>query len=280
MSPVLITTLARIGLLLAAGACIGWLYGRPQLGVLVALAIALGWCMLWLFRLHRWLHGEKMPFLPQGSGIWPQIFARINFLKGRNKRRGKRFKALLKQMRQATRAFPDGGVILSDNNEIVTMNKVAEGLLGLKRKKDRGLRIENLIRDPDFVDYLRADNHSRPAEFPSPLANGRWLSSHLVPYGLEQKLLLVRDITEQRKADEMRRDFVANASHELRTPLTVITGYLDALSEDSVIAETLGGPVSEMQRQAARMRLLVDELLKLSEYRSDNCGCRAGRPVD
>ena len=63
----------------------------------------------------------------------------------------------------------------------------------------------------------------------------------------------------------MRRDFVANASHELRTPLTVITGYLDALADDEALAMSLKAPVDEMQRQSDRMRLLVDELLRLSE---------------
>ncbi len=96
-----------------------------------------------------------------------------------------------------------------------------------------------------------------------------WLSCHLVPYGLDQKLLLIRDVTNQRKADEMRRDFVANASHELRTPLTVITGYLDALADDSQMSAELRQPISAMQEQADRMRNLVNELLRLSELEAE-----------
>lgn len=268
MPQVWFTLVVRLALLAVAGLLIGWSYGRPMLGLVIALGIALGWQLVWLFRLDRWLNGEKMDILPEGQGVWPRLFARIDFLRGRTKRRGKRYKALLKQMRQATRAFPDGGIIINTSHEIVYMNHAAEEMLGLKRKKDRGSRIENLIRDPDFVAYMREEQPKKAVQIASPLNHGRWLSCHLVPYGMDQKLLLVRDISALVQADKMRRDFVANASHELRTPLTVITGYLDALVDDASVAEDLKTPLDEMQRQAARMRTLVNELLRLSELES------------
>jgi len=268
MPAIWLTLLVRLAVLAGAGIAIGWLYSSPLLGVIGALCIALAWQLVWLYRLDRWLNGTKMRHLPEGEGIWPRIFARIDFLNGRARRRGKQFKALLKQMRQATRAFPDGAIIVSVADEIVYMNRNAEDMLGLKRKADRGLRVENLVRNPDFVAYLHAGAQKTAVEFASPMNSGRWLSCHQVPYGLDQRLLLIRDITPQRQADQMRQDFVANASHELRTPLTVITGYLDALAEDDSLTDDLRGPVAEMQRQSGRMRNLVNELLRLSELES------------
>jgi len=263
-------TLTRLAMLVVSGLAIGWLYDRPMIGLLVALAVALAWHLYWLFKLHRWLNGAKMPFLPEGSGIWPQVFARYDHIKARTKQRNKSYKALLKQMRQATRSYPDGGVILNNLNEIVSINRVAQEMLGLKRKQDRGLRLENLIRDPEFVDYLHSNVYDSDVEITSPVNVGRWLSCHQVPYGLDQKLMLIRDITQQRQTEQMRRDFVANASHELRTPLTVITGYLDALVDDEHLSADLQAPVEEMQRQSNRMRLLVDDLLRLSELESED----------
>lgn len=263
-----VATFVQLALLGIAGVLVGWLYDAPLIGFLVAVLLALGWQLLWLYRLERWLRKKSVEYMPEGSGVWPRVFARIDFFRRRARRRGKRFKALVKQLRHATRTFPDGGVILNEQFEIVVYNEAAEQLLGLK-KKDRGLRIESLLRDPDFVAYKNSGDYSRTVQVRAPVNVDCWLSCHLVPYGLEQKMLLVRDVTQQHRADAMRRDFVANASHELRTPLTVISGYLDALAEDTSLSRDLVGPVTEMQRQSLRMRLLVDDLLRLSELESD-----------
>jgi two-component system phosphate regulon sensor histidine kinase PhoR len=259
----------RLILLLLGGIGVGAIYGEPLIGGLFAALIMLGWQLYWLYRLERWVKGKPMRFLPDGSGIWPEVFARIDFIRGRGRIRNKRFKQLAKEMRNATKSFPDGGIILDADNGIITMNHVAEDLLGLKHTLDRGMRVENLIRAPEFVSYLHEQDYSHPVEIPSPLNGGRWIACHLAPYGLDQKLLLVRDVTRERKADEMRRDFVANASHELRTPLTVITGYLEVLAEDLSLNAELRMPVEEMQRQSERMQTLVNELLRLSELESE-----------
>jgi two-component system phosphate regulon sensor histidine kinase PhoR len=66
----------------------------------------------------------------------------------------------------------------------------------------------------------------------------------------------------------MRREFVANASHELRSPLTVLTGYLEAMRDDSGLEAQWGAPLAEMQRQAERMRGIVQDLLELSRLES------------
>jgi two-component system phosphate regulon sensor histidine kinase PhoR len=280
MPTVWISTLTRLALFCLAGLGIGWLYDEPLAGLLLATAVALAWNLLWLYRLDRWLHGERKQPLPDGSGVWSQVFARSDFIRVRNKQRRKLMKQLLKQMRQATRSFPDGGVILNAEHEIVSMNRAAEQLLGLKRKQDRGLRIETLIRDPDFVNNLQSgDKRPPPVEFGSPVDHERWLSCHQVPYGIDQNLLLIKDITPQRQAEQMRRDFVANASHELRTPLTVVTGYLDVLADDPMLGEELRQPVAEMLRQSNRMRLLVDDLLHLSELESKGL-VGEGKPVN
>ena len=269
--------LFRLLLLGVAGTIIGALYGKPVLGLLAAFTVALIWNLLWLYRLFRWINGQPMDFLPEGNGIWAQVFARVGFFRSRSKQRSKRFKALIKQLRQATRSFPDGGIILDSDNVIVTMNRVAEGMLGLKRKKDRGLRIDSLLRAPEFVEYLQSDERELPVEIRSPVNSEQWLSINIVPYGLDQELLLIHDVSKQHKADEMRRDFVANASHELRTPLTVITGYLDALIEDHTLSHDLRAPVEEMYRQANRMRRLVEELLRLSQLESEGLAPESGK---
>ena len=265
MSADLIRQIFQAAAIILVGALLGWFYGEGVVGALLATLLLLGWHLFNADRFFRWLHGDTLALLPDGNGIWARIFARVDFVRSRSKRRNKKFRQLLKELRASAKMFPDGGVILNANNEILIHNQAARKLLGLKKKRDRGQRIDNLIRNPKFVDYLRLGDFSEPIDIPSPIDHASWLSCHLVPYGPDQRLLLVRDITEQYAADVMRRDFVANASHELRTPLTVIGGYLEAFAGRDDIPNDLKLPVAEMQRQSDRMGRLVDDLLRLSE---------------
>ena len=82
-------------------------------------------------------------------------------------------------------------------------------------------------------------------------------------------VLTFHDITERRRLERIRRDFVANASHELRTPLTSIRGFVEAL-EDGAVAEpeTAGRFLGKIHTHADRMAALVEDLLELSRLES------------
>ena len=146
-------------------------------------------------------------------------------------------------------------------------NRAAKRLAGLKPRKDRGQRVDNLLRNPDLTALLQSDDFSTSIDIPSPVLPAGWLNCRVVPYGADQKLLLMRDVTERLRLNKMRRDFVANASHELRTPLTVISGYLDSMADDGVPDEHVF-PVSQMQSAARRMNSIISELLELSRLES------------
>ncbi len=260
--------LVRLAAMLAAGTIVGALYGQAILGALIAALIALAWHGVQLYRLERWLSTGRRPEIPDAPGVWPVVLAKIDFLKARAKRRRKKFRRLIKELRASTEAFPDGGIVLNAEHEILAYNQAAQELVGLRRKSDRRQRVENLLRHPDFIAYLEDPGEGKTVEIPSPLGGERWLSCRLIPYGPDQKLLLLRDITQGVKLARMRRDFVANASHELRSPLTVITGYLDGLAADSELPAQWQQPVATMHAQAVRMRRLIEDLLQLSMLES------------
>jgi two-component system phosphate regulon sensor histidine kinase PhoR len=102
----------------------------------------------------------------------------------------------------------------------------------------------------------------------------RWYQAHVAPLRLGQApadahpdlvLMTIRDLTQLRRMEEMRADFVANASHELRTPLATLSGFIETLQgsarEDSAARERFLGI---MKQQATRMARLIDDLLSLS----------------
>jgi two-component system phosphate regulon sensor histidine kinase PhoR len=260
--------LLGLSVIIAAGALIGWLYGQFVWGLFGAVAVALFWQVRQLLTFTQALHTGDFDEFRVGEGIWQQMFARFNFERERAARSRRDYRRLLKEIRKSTDAMPDGAVILDQNNEIVMCNKSAKLLAGFKRKKDRGQRVDNILRDPKLSGMLGSGQFSRDIEIASPVRDGSWLNCRIVPFGANQKLLIIRDITERVRLTMMRRDVVANASHELRSPLTVISGYLDSLADDPGVAETWGQPLGRMQQQAQRMNHIVAELLELSRLES------------
>ncbi len=203
---------------------------------MMAALLALLWQVRQLLSFDRALRTGNFDDFRQGEGIWEQIFSRFQYENEKATRRKLGYRQLLREVRKSTNAMPDGAVILNDENEIIACNRAAKQLAGIKRKKDRGQRVDNILRDPELTRLLHADDPSLTVEMVSPIDDGNWLNCRVVPYGGDQKLLLLRDVTERMRLSKMRRDFVANASHELRSPLTVIAGYLDSLADDDAYA--------------------------------------------
>jgi two-component system phosphate regulon sensor histidine kinase PhoR len=271
--------LAGTLLLLASGILIGWYYGHADWGLLAAALLALAWHIRQLVVFEKALRVGDFELFRYGDGIWSQIFARFSFLKQRSRKHKRRYRQLLREVRESTNAMPDGGIVLNAGLEIILCNKAAQALLNLNQRQDRGQRIDNLLRDPQFIQYLKSGVPAEGVEIASPAQTGNWLLCRVVPYGGDQQLLLVRDVTERRRMATMRREFVANASHELRSPLTVISGYLDTLADDPDVPQAWHAPVAQMRSQANRMNNIVAELLELSSLEGSALG-RAEQAVD
>jgi two-component system phosphate regulon sensor histidine kinase PhoR len=271
--------LARLAGILIAGLVVGLLFGPIWAWLLAAACLYLGWQLLNLHRLDRWLRLRSQIDPPNLGGIWGDIIGQVVRLHRRKQFHKQRLVQLYRELRRSTAALPDGVIILSSQNEIVWFNRQAARLLGLKRPVDVGLRVDNLIRSPEFVRYLHADDFSVPVIIRPPVHADLYLALQLVPYGAGQFLLLVRDVTRQMRLEATRKDFVANASHELRTPLTVISGYLDTLADDPSIDEAWAGPIKDMRAQAQRMNTIISDLLELSRLESTD-GEAPREPID
>src|SRR5271166_5152247 len=260
--------LVRLAGILVAGVLVGLIFSPIWLWVLAAACLYLGWQLLNLYRLDRWLRLRSQIDPPVIGGIWGDVIAQIIRLHRRKQFHKQRLVQLFRELRRSTAALPDGVIILSVQREIVWFNRQAARLLGLKRPVDLGLRIDNLIRTPEFIHYLHGDDYALPVIIRPPVQLELYLALQLVPYGGGQSLLLVRDVTRQMHLEAMRKDFVANASHELRTPLTVISGYLDTLAEDPSVDPAWEGPIRDMRAQAQRMNAIITDLLELSRLES------------
>ena len=269
----------RLTVALAIGLVLGLILGVPWAAIALVLAICLSLQWLHLLRLLHWLQADQTELAPELPGPWGHLVAMIVRLYRRKQFHKQRLLRLLRELRRSTAAMPDGVVVLNPQAEILWFNRTAARLLGFRGKTDFGLRIENLVRQPEFVRYLRGGQFATPVIVRSSAGAEQYLSLQIVPYGAGQLLTLVRDVTREARLEAMRKDFVANASHELRSPLTVIAGYLETLSTDADIDPALAGPLQEMQRQAQRMTSIVQDLIELSRLESSDVEA-SHQPID
>ncbi|HEX5207945.1 MAG TPA: phosphate regulon sensor histidine kinase PhoR [Steroidobacteraceae bacterium] len=249
---------------IATGLIVGAFLGRIWAGLACALTIHLAWQLTVLFRVDWWLRHRSLADPPDIRGVWGEIISQVVRLHRRKRFHKQRFVQLMRQLQSSTAALPNGVVILNPQREIVWFNRMAGRLLDLRRTADLGLRIENLLREPEFARYLKLEDYSSPVVIRRATREDSYLSLQIVPYGDGQQLLLAEDVSQQMRLEAVRRDFVANASHELRSPLTVVSGYLETLSQDPALDRELVGPVAEMRRQAERMTSIIHDLLELS----------------
>lgn len=224
----------------------------------------------WLHALQIWFKKPTLKEIPEGSGVWEDIFIALLQYERNNNQNEKQLNASLERFNLATSAMPDGLVILSPSNEIEWCTPNAEDQLGLNLATDKKLPIVNLIRDSHFIAYLYNENYEEPFRLKS------WRNAEivfeilLIKFENDQKLLICRDMTLREKVDVMRRDFIANVSHELRTPLTVVGGFIETLTDmEGAVPENLKNYFSMMEDQTVRMRRIIEDLLTLSTIESN-----------
>ena len=150
----------RVLAALGAGAAVGWFAGSAWMGVTGALALYLAWNLWQLRALGFWLQHRSVADPPNASGLWGDVVAQVVRLHRRKRFHKERLTRLFRELRRSTAAMPDGVVMLDPQGEIVWFNRKAGELLDLTRRADLGLRIDNLVRNPDFVRYLHGGQHS------------------------------------------------------------------------------------------------------------------------
>jgi len=163
----------------------------------------------------------------------------------------------------------EGVIVVDAQGRLVLVNGAAEEMLKLDEPTIGRHYIET-IRHPGIIDLVTAalgGNASRSVELAPPRDPARTVIARAAPTtaGADHGVVLVlHDITELKRADQIRRDFVANVSHELRTPLTAIRGYVEALSERDADPEEAPRFLDIIMRHTLRMERLVKDLLRLA----------------
>lgn len=269
-----------------------WLIFTLNIALILIIVLLLGWVILEIRSrayLQKWLNTAGQSELPNGFGLWREIYTELIRLQKRSLVIQKDLAHSAQKFRNSLSMLPIAVVILNERYQIEWANPITLEILGINPKSDVGLPIQQLIREPSFIAMIESQNRNI-SEIPLKITtiNNKHLSLNLLSYnnlfensptvnknhkdGLGEYLLLAQDVSHIESANLMLRDFVANVSHELRTPLTVIRGYSEIFTEvnsftNSQIIENAGNKICS---EAMRMERLINDLLFLSRLEGAN----------
>lgn len=237
------------------------------LGPVVGVIAWVVWDGIRAARVARWLQSRRYNTPPKLSGVWGDFIERSRKAFKRLQRKSQDSQRRLDEFLSAIQASPNGVILLDQLGRIEWANQSASDHLGIDAQRDVRQYIRNLVRNPSFATYLQRQQFDQSVLIPGAVVNGDTLaelSVRMFPYGVDRMLMLTNDVTALKRAESMRRDFVANVSHEIRTPLTVIRGFVETLQSLDLNPSEQRHYLNLMGQQAHRMDTLVADLLTLS----------------
>lgn len=165
----------------------------------------------------------------------------------------------------------DSGVIAVDNdNRVISINPCAELILGIK-KSIIGEYITDYINDHDINEFINNDGENdKEIIILHPIERNLRVKKSDIIGGINKfgKVISFQDITDMKRVELMRTQFVANVSHELKTPLTSIKGFAETLKivDDYETREKF---LDIINKEADRLTRLIDDILVLSKIESN-----------
>jgi len=226
--------------------------------------------------------GERpRTFLMEGSGPAQRIGFQLEKIVGDLEQRQKQIAKRESGIQTIFSAMQDALLVVDSNRRVILTNQTFRKLFDAPEISTAAPLLE-IVRDPTLDQLLADAFHGRGPVRCELTLDGSQIELHAVATKNEAgeitgALVLFHDITELKKMDQVRRDFVANVSHELRTPLSILRGYIETLLDSP---KTSRGELTRilrvMERHSDRLELLVEDLLTLAQLESDNPNLEMG----
>jgi two-component system, OmpR family, phosphate regulon sensor histidine kinase PhoR len=262
------------------------------IAVLICAALGLLALIVWRKSMAPWRHveeviaqigrGERPPtFLLEGNAPVQRIGFQLEKIVSDLERLHKQIAKRESGMQTIFSAIQDALLVVDSKRQVILTNQTFRKLFNAPEISIATPLLE-IVRDPT-LDRLLTDAFSGDGPVRCELAlDNSQIELHAVATKNETgaitgALVLFHDITELKKMDQVRRDFVANVSHELRTPLSILRGYIETLLDSpNTPREELMRILGVMERHSNRLELLVEDLLTLAELESGNPNLQLG----
>lgn len=170
-------------------------------------------------------------------------------------------------------AMQDGLLVVDRRRRIALMNRAFHELFGIG-EDSLGVPLLESVRDPAIEQIVGETFRGRGPSQSELVIGNREFQMTSVPMGNDNgeitgAVILFHDISELKRADQIRRDFVANVSHELRTPLSILRGYIETMLDDPNMPRPECARILEvMEQHSQRLGLLANDLLTLAQLES------------
>ncbi|TLN16766.1 GAF domain-containing protein, partial [bacterium] len=162
----------------------------------------------------------------------------------------------------------DGVIVFDQDQRLVLVNQMASGAFKLGDASPVGQQLQDVFSHPDLLELVEANGKSKTNRTEIAVDDGRIFSAQITPISDVGAAITMHDITNLKKLDRIKSDFVSTVSHDLRSPLTAILGYVELIER--------AGPVNDLQREFVRrvqtsvhnITHLVDDLVDLGRIES------------
>ena len=264
-----------------------WLIISIGLGSIIAFAYVTwrNWIAPWqqIERLVRQITAGERPrtFLVEGGRRARQISLALENIFARQHAIAEQFAQRESGTKTILSAMHDGLLVVDASGRVVVANETFRKLFSL-REVSGGTPLLDAVRNAELHQLIAETlRNGEPRQSELALTGAqknseRWLQVSAVPMKNDKietggAVVLLHDVTELKRVNEMRSDFVANVSHELRTPLSILRGYIETLLDNpKTSAKELARILEVMERHSKRLGLLVDDLLTLAQLESAN----------
>ncbi len=162
----------------------------------------------------------------------------------------------------------DGVIVFDQDQRLVLINQMASEAFTLGDENLVGRRFQEVFSNPDLLELVEDDGKSKTNRVEITVEDGRIFSALITPIGEVGAAITMHDITNLKKLDSIKSDFVSTVSHDLRSPLTAILGYVELIERAGPVTELQRDFIHRVQISVHNITHLVDDLVELGRIES------------